>query len=327
MLKNKRKKLFAIIGILSAFALFVWANNTSLFVDTEGNGAKLLAHRGLAQTFDIGRVEWDTNTAEIIYPPEHTYLENTLASMQTAFDMGADVVEFDIRKTKDNQLAVFHDDDVSYRTEGQGYVSDHTMAELKQLDIGYGYTADGGKTHPFRGKGIGQMPVIDEVFAAFPDRELLIDVKDADDDTAALLWEYLKAMPEERLSQITVYGADGAIQYLRGQSGSLRLLSMRMIKDALMAYIALGWTGHIPEGLHNMELHLPLNYARFLWGWPHKFVERMAGANTRVVIVGGDGGASEGIDTAGDRERIPAGFDGYIWTNRIDRFANGEIER
>ena len=44
-------------------------NNTSIFTDKEGS-YKLLAHRGLAQTFDISKVEWDTNTAEIIYEPD-----------------------------------------------------------------------------------------------------------------------------------------------------------------------------------------------------------------------------------------------------------------
>jgi glycerophosphoryl diester phosphodiesterase len=324
---KRKKPLLVIGGVLFTIALFIWLNNTSLFSNTEGNKAKLLAHRGLAQTFDISQVEWDTNTAEMIYPPEHPYLENTLESMRIAFDMGADVVEFDVHRTKDNQLAVFHDYDISYRTEGQGHVSDHTMAELKQLDVGYRYTADGGKTFPFRGKGIGKMPKIQEVFDAFPNSELLIDIKDGDEETGVLLWEHLKKMPEERLSQITVYGADRTIQYLRNQSNSLRLLSMEMIKDALIKYIALGWTGYIPESLHNMELHLSLNYARLLWGWPHKFVERMERVNTRVVIVGGNGGASEGIDTVTDREQIPAGFDGYLWTNRIDRFDSGEIAR
>ena len=28
------------------------------------------------------------------------------------------------------------------------------MQQLKQLDVGYGYTADGGKTFPFRSKGV-----------------------------------------------------------------------------------------------------------------------------------------------------------------------------
>ncbi len=42
--------------------------------------------------------------------------------------------------------------------------------ELQALDIGYGYTADGGKTFPFRGKGINLMPTLDEVLNHFPDR-------------------------------------------------------------------------------------------------------------------------------------------------------------
>ena len=48
--------------------------------------------------------------------------------------------------------------------KGTGNVSDYTMAELKKLDVGYGYTADEGKTYPFRGKGVGMMPELSEVF-------------------------------------------------------------------------------------------------------------------------------------------------------------------
>jgi glycerophosphoryl diester phosphodiesterase len=53
-----------------------------------------------------------------------------------------DIVEFDIRVTKDKQLAVFHDHLLEYRTEKAGQVSDYTMQELRQLDVGYGYTFD-----------------------------------------------------------------------------------------------------------------------------------------------------------------------------------------
>jgi len=56
-----------------------------------------------------------------------------------------------------------------------------------------------------------------------------------------------------------------------------------------------------------------------LWGWPHKFMKRMEDSGTGVVLVAGDGKFSEGFDTAEDIKKIPAGFSGYIWTNRIDR--------
>ena len=134
------------------------------------------------------------------------------------------------------------------------------------------------------------MPELNEVFSAFPDKELLIHVKDGNMKTFEVLWnEYLSNMTEERLAQITVYGDNDGMQFLREQSPSIRLLSMAMMKSALLKYILIGFTGYIPRELHNMELHLPLKYAKLLWGWPNKFVKRMESVNTRVVIVAGDG--------------------------------------
>lgn len=310
----KKKKIFLIIGIL---LFLLWVNNTSLFSDKSGE-YKLLAHRGLAQTFDVSIVEWDTNTAEIIYEPEHPYLENTIDSMKVAFEYGADVVELDIQLTKDKKLAVFHDYDLSMRTEGTGSVGDWTMEELKTLDVGYRYTADGGKSFPFRGKGTGLMPEFTEILEMFPDKDLLIHMKDGDIETAEVLWEYLKDMSAERLSQITVYGNEAGLEYLREQNSNMRVLSGKRLKEALLKYELLGWTGYIPNEIKNMEIHIPLMYAKALWGWPNKFVERMESVNTRVVIVEGNGKWSEGFDTEESLTKIPSGYTGYVWTNRID---------
>ena len=310
----KKKKIILVIGI---FLFGLWANNTSLFLDKSGE-YKLLAHRGLAQTFDVSIVNWDTNTAEIIYEPEHPYLENTIDSMKVAFEYGADVVELDIQLTKDKKLAVFHDYDLSMRTEGTGSVGDWTMEELKTLDVGYRYTADGGKSFPFRGKGTGLMPEFTEILEMFPDKDLLIHMNHGDIETAEVLWEYLKDMSAERLSQITVYGNEAGLEYLREQNSNMRVLSGKRLKEALLKYELLGWTGYIPNEIKNMEIHIPLMYAKALWGWPNKFVERMESVNTRVVIVEGNGKWSEGFDTEESLTKIPSGYTGYVWTNRID---------
>lgn len=320
--KTKVGKRRTVLLIIISVLLLVWLNNTNVFYSKQRD-YKLLAHRGLAQSYDVSKVDWDTNTAEIIDEPEHPYLENTIPSMQAAFNLSADVVELDVRLTKDKKLAVFHDFALEYRTNASGLVGDYTMAELKDLDIGYGYTADKGQTYPFRGKGLGLMPELAEVFSAFPGKELLINVKDGDVETYQVLWtDYLSRMTKDQLSLITVYGDDDGIDYLREQSPDLRLLSMRMMKKALLKYELLGFTGYIPKELHNMELHLPLKYAKFLWGWPNKFVKRMESVNSRVVIVLGDGKWSEGFDTEESLEVIPKGYKGYIWTNRIDKVNN-----
>ena len=172
------------LAALGALVTAVWLNNTSVFSARSGS-YKLLAHRGLAQTFDISTVTATTNTAVIIDPPEHPYLENTMASLAIAFDeYGADIVELDVQRTKDGKLALFHDAELADRTDGRGRVSDHTMAELRRLDVGYGYTADGGRTFPFRGKGVGLMPEFGEVLAAFPGKDLLIHMQHGDLETA-----------------------------------------------------------------------------------------------------------------------------------------------
>lgn len=315
---KKRKRRVLILSIISAFTIFLWVNNTSVFTKRSGETG-FIAHRGLAQTFDVSKVESDTNTAAMIYSPEYHYLENTIESMKAAYEYGADCVEFDIQLTKDGQLACFHDNILEYRTNAAGKIYDYTMEELKLLDIGYGYTADGGATYPFRGKGVGLMPSIEEVFETFPDEDLLIHIKSYSLKTGEVLWSYLKDMSGDRLAKISIYGSKEPLDYLRKQCPTIRVMNKDMLIKAVLQYEAIGWTGYIPKSMRNIGLHLPLRYAKFLWGWPHKFTERMESVNTRVVLVNGNGEWSEGFDSPGDLEKVPEGFNGYLWTNRIDK--------
>ncbi|MFX8106630.1 hypothetical protein ABTK92_20190, partial [Acinetobacter baumannii] len=85
---------------------------------------------------------------------------------------------------------------------------EHTLSDLKRLDIGYDYTADGGKTFPLRGKGVGLMPTLDEVLTAFPDRRFLIHIKSNDPAEADRLAARLKQLPPDRLKMLMVYGGD-----------------------------------------------------------------------------------------------------------------------
>lgn len=59
--------------------------------------------------------------------------ENTMYSFQEAIDLGADIVETDIHKTKDGKLVLIHDFDLERTTNGTGKVKDYTLAELRAL--------------------------------------------------------------------------------------------------------------------------------------------------------------------------------------------------
>jgi glycerophosphoryl diester phosphodiesterase len=313
-----RKKIILTVLVL---LVLIFLNNTSLFTKTHDKTPWLLAHRGLGQTFSMDGITGETCTAKRIYPPEHPYLENTITSMEAAFSLGANIVELDVHPTTDGQFAVFHDWTLDCRTDGTGVTREHTMAELKSLDIGYGYTADNGKTYPFRGKGVGLMPTLSEVLAHFPKRAFLINIKSNDPVEGRKLAEYLATLSAERLEQLSVYGGDNPIAELQKSLPQLRAMSKETLKKSLLSYMAIGWTGYVPKACKNTQLHIPEKYAPLLWGWPHRFLTRMEKANTHVILVAGSGKFSEGFDTKEDTKRIPANYWGGIWTNRIDKIA------
>ena len=171
--------------------------------------------------------------------------------MRAGFAAGADVVELDVHPTTDGEFAVFHDWTLDCRTDGRGVTREHSMAYLKKLDIGHGYTADGGKTFPFRGKGIGLMPTLAEVLAAFPQARLLINVKSRDPSEGEKLAAVLNKLPAERRAQIMVYGGDEPVEIVRQRASDIRTISRGAIKRCLLSYIGYGWSGVVPKACHN----------------------------------------------------------------------------
>lgn len=68
--------------------------------------------------------------------------ENTLASLEKAISLGADVVEFDVRPAKDGVLYVMHDATVDRTTNGTGRISDMNSTDVDQLDAGAWFGPD-----------------------------------------------------------------------------------------------------------------------------------------------------------------------------------------
>jgi len=302
----------------------VYLLNASWLAPVPHGKVRLLAHRGVHQSFDLRGVQRDTCTATRIRPPIAREIENTIPSMRAAFAAGADVVELDVHGTTDGQLAVFHDWTLDCRTNGHGVTHTHSMAYLKTLDVGYGYTADGGKTFPLRGHGVGLLPSLGEVFAAFPQGRFLVNYKSNDAHEGDLLADLLKAHPEWRDRVWAVYGGtrptERAIALIAGMRGYTR----ETLSRCLLPYAAFGWTGYLPEGCRNTLVPLPVNFAEWLPGWPNRLQARLHDAGSMMVLYGpyhrGDGGTT-GFDSAEDIARIPPGFDGIVSTNEIETIA------
>ncbi|GIK08606.1 MAG: glycerophosphoryl diester phosphodiesterase [Anaerolineaceae bacterium] len=101
---------------------------------------------------------------------------DTLFAFEKAVEIGADVLEMDAHITKDGQIVLMHDEKVDRTTDGAGLIEDLTLAELKQLDAAYRWSADNGATFPYRGRGI-QVPALEELFQKFPQLHYVIEIK------------------------------------------------------------------------------------------------------------------------------------------------------
>ena len=59
--------------------------------------------------------------------------ENSIAAMKEAIRLGVDIIETDIRETKDGVMVIMHDKTIDRTTTGKGPVTDMTYAEMQQV--------------------------------------------------------------------------------------------------------------------------------------------------------------------------------------------------
>ncbi len=150
---------FAFILIMSAFYGYLASSTGEAAVERvifsrENSRPLVFAHRGGGGLFP----------------------ENTLEAFEYSAKLSVDFLELDVHSTADGKLVVLHDSSVNRTTDGRGKISEMTFPEVKKLDAGYPFTTDGGKTFPFRGKGI-TVPALAEIFDALPEMKFNIEPK------------------------------------------------------------------------------------------------------------------------------------------------------
>jgi len=102
--------------------------------------------------------------------------EDTLESMREAVALGVDALEFDVHVTRDGIAVVHHDPTLERTTSGTGALASYSAAELVAFDAGHHFTPDGGRTFPWRDRGV-RIPTLDAVLGAFPTLPLIIELK------------------------------------------------------------------------------------------------------------------------------------------------------
>ncbi len=113
------------------------------------------------------RVMLDAHRGNSRYFPE-----NTIPSFESAMRLEIDMIETDVHMTKDGELIVMHDDKVDRTTDGTGFIFDHTLAEIKELDAG------SWKSDEFKGTRVPAFAEFLELARTRRDLTYIIEFKD-----------------------------------------------------------------------------------------------------------------------------------------------------
>lgn len=104
------KRVLFLLGLLVYMASALAQQNRW---DSETNKVLVVSHRG----------DW-RNTPE-----------NSLRAIQNCIDMGVDMVEIDLKKTKDGELVLMHDNRIDRTMTGSGTPGQYTLTELKSMRL------------------------------------------------------------------------------------------------------------------------------------------------------------------------------------------------
>ena len=156
-----------------------------------------------------------------------------MAAFRQAREMGAEGFELDVHRTADGEIVVFHDPTLERTTSGQGRIASRTLNELRDLDAGAGFTPDGGRTYPFRDRGVG-VPTLREILREFPQFPIIIEIKQVEppleedlrqviEECDARDWALVFSLAQEPIDryralvreQATGFGPEDVAEFLR----------------------------------------------------------------------------------------------------------------
>jgi len=148
--------------------------------------------------------------------------ENTLQAIEWADESGADLIEIDLRATRDGELVVIHDKTVNRTTNGRGRVGKLTLAQITSLDAGDGQ----------------RVPSMDEAFA-FTQKtslRLLLDLKDVKGIDPEVVYA---ALVRHKLTERVVIGARSLDQLIafKALDSKLRTLAFTRSVGLIPRYI------------------------------------------------------------------------------------------
>ena len=117
-----KKLIFSLVALVVAFTAMAESRTDKLLRelrDPKSNYVFVIAHRG----------DW------------RNFPENSLEAIESAIQMGVDIVELDVHRTADGELVVCHDKTIDRTTNGKGKISELTLDYIRSRYLRAGHRA------------------------------------------------------------------------------------------------------------------------------------------------------------------------------------------
>ena len=117
-----KKLIFSLLFVATAFMAMAEKHTDKLLRelrDPKSNYVFVIAHRA----------DW------------RNFPENSLEAIESAIQMGVDIVELDVHRTVDGELVVCHDKTIDRTTNGKGKISELTLEYIKSRNLRAGHRA------------------------------------------------------------------------------------------------------------------------------------------------------------------------------------------
>jgi glycerophosphoryl diester phosphodiesterase len=315
-MRRMRKPGYALLGValvIAGLSLF----NASWLAGRPPGRLTLIAHRGSGLPLVPGAAG-DCNARHVVPGTQSNLIENSAGAMTKAMRDGAQGLMLDVRATSDARAVIFRDARLECRTNGTGAVSEHDLAYLRTLDIGYGYSQDGGRTFPQRGLAIGAIPTVEDVLPFYRHMVLIFDLPDAraaEATVAAFARAGVQIGPRHGFS-----GPPEARARLRQLTQGGFILDNEASQACIAPYRKTGWLGLVPGECNGATLILPRTGGFTLWGWPYRFMARMSGAGARFFIAGDDAQGDHwvGLTKPEQLGEVPHDYTGMLLVEDMD---------
>lgn len=133
--------------------------------------------------------------------------ENSYNAVKNAMDLGCDIIEIDVRKTKDGELIVMHDKTIDRTTTGKGRIEHLTLDSIKTVFLRNGVRA---KTHH-------RVPTLEEIMLLVKGKPILVNL----DKAWACLPEAYEVLKKTGTVKQAIFKGNDPVELLRKKAGPI----------------------------------------------------------------------------------------------------------